>query len=147
MYFSRTMQNQSRSFTYREHLVHHKTKNTSKTTTWWIKYWLMWFERLLVFILFKFKKRCNISKFWLYYDTFNGACLTFWSLTAPISIQFPFMEKSQNILQNLSCSTEERKSYRTCLKQHKGEHSTWWQNVFLYNFKMKYCLQTSTNLY
>ncbi len=27
----------------------------------WIKYWLMWFESLLVFILFKFKKRPNIS--------------------------------------------------------------------------------------
>ncbi len=27
----------------------------------WIKYWLMWFESLLVFILFKFKKRSNIS--------------------------------------------------------------------------------------
>ncbi len=27
----------------------------------WIKYWLMWFEFLLVFILFKFKKRPNIS--------------------------------------------------------------------------------------
>ncbi len=27
----------------------------------WIKYWLMWFEILLVFILFKFKKRPNIS--------------------------------------------------------------------------------------
>ncbi len=28
----------------------------------WIKYWLMWFEILLVFILFKFKKRPNISR-------------------------------------------------------------------------------------
>ncbi len=27
----------------------------------WIKCWLMWFEILLVFILFKFKKRPNIS--------------------------------------------------------------------------------------
>ncbi len=27
----------------------------------WIKYWLMWFEILLVFILFKCKKRPNIS--------------------------------------------------------------------------------------
>ncbi len=27
----------------------------------WIKYWLMWFESLLVFILFKCKKRPNIS--------------------------------------------------------------------------------------
>ncbi len=27
----------------------------------WIKYWLMWFESLLVFILFKFKKRPNSS--------------------------------------------------------------------------------------
>ncbi len=27
----------------------------------WIKYWLMWFESLLVFILFKFKKCPNIS--------------------------------------------------------------------------------------
>ncbi len=27
----------------------------------WIKYWLMWFESLFVFILFKFKKRPNIS--------------------------------------------------------------------------------------
>ncbi len=27
----------------------------------WIKYWLMWFEILLVFILLKFKKRPNIS--------------------------------------------------------------------------------------
>ncbi len=27
----------------------------------WTKYWLMWFESLLVFILFKFKKRPNIS--------------------------------------------------------------------------------------
>ncbi len=27
----------------------------------WIKYWLMWFENLLVFILFIFKKRTNIS--------------------------------------------------------------------------------------
>ncbi len=26
----------------------------------WIKYWLTWFEILLVFILFKFKKRPNI---------------------------------------------------------------------------------------
>ncbi len=26
----------------------------------WIKYWLMWFESILVFILFKFKKRPNI---------------------------------------------------------------------------------------
>ncbi len=28
----------------------------------WIKYWLMWSEILLVFILFKFKKRPNISE-------------------------------------------------------------------------------------
>ncbi len=28
----------------------------------WLKYWLMWFEILLVFILFKFKKRPNISE-------------------------------------------------------------------------------------
>ncbi len=28
----------------------------------WIKYWLMWFEILLVFILFKFKKCPNISR-------------------------------------------------------------------------------------
>ncbi len=27
----------------------------------WINYWLMWFESILVFILFKFKKRPNIS--------------------------------------------------------------------------------------
>ncbi len=31
----------------------------------WIKYWLMWFESLLVFILFKFKKRPNISGVWV----------------------------------------------------------------------------------
>ncbi len=28
----------------------------------WIKYWLMWFEILLVFILFKLKKHPNISR-------------------------------------------------------------------------------------
>ncbi len=27
----------------------------------WIKYWLMWFEILFVFILFKFEKCLNIS--------------------------------------------------------------------------------------
>ncbi len=27
----------------------------------WIKYWLMWFDSLLVFILFKFKKRPKMS--------------------------------------------------------------------------------------
>ncbi len=31
----------------------------------WIKYWLMWFESLLVFILFKFKKHHNISGIWV----------------------------------------------------------------------------------
>ncbi len=36
----------------------------------WIKYWLMWFESLLVFILFKFKKRPNIS----------GIQVVFWPL-------------------------------------------------------------------
>ncbi len=33
----------------------------------WIKYWLMWFESLLVFILFKFKKRPNISEIQVVY--------------------------------------------------------------------------------
>ncbi len=31
----------------------------------WIKYWLMWFEILLVFILFKFNKCPNISGIWV----------------------------------------------------------------------------------
>ncbi len=31
----------------------------------WIKHWLMWFEILLVLILFKFKKRPNISRIWI----------------------------------------------------------------------------------
>ncbi len=45
----------------------------------WIKYWLMWFESLLIFILFKFKKRPNISGIRvvksLYKNVFSGSLI------------------------------------------------------------------------
>ncbi len=40
----------------------------------WIKYWLVWFESLLVFMLFKFKKRPNISGFWVVHNQLLMSC-------------------------------------------------------------------------
>ncbi len=49
----------------------------------WIKYWLMWFEIFLVLILFKFKKRHNISGIWV-------VIINFYSILFDIGFQFFF---------------------------------------------------------
>ncbi len=42
----------------------------------WIKYWVMWFESLLVFILFKYKKNSPFPEFGLY--IIQLYCVEYW---------------------------------------------------------------------
>ncbi len=47
----------------------------------WIKYWLMWFESILVFFLFKFKKRPNISGIQVFIKLISGIQVFFKLIT------------------------------------------------------------------